>query len=453
MKNSMWIFAGLLVLVVGVVAALSFVKNHPTTQPSDSETATVDGPLVNDDPNTLTIWSWNTAAKALQSLVPAFNEKYPDIKIRVVEIPYEDANKKFNLAISSGTGFPDIWDAEAKVSNQFIKSGALLDITDKAKKYKNEFSDYKWPEVMNNGRIYGLPWDDAPVAVFYRRDIFEEAGINPDDIKVWDDFIEQGKKLSKIVGPDGKPKHYMTFISKKSDVQDTFQVFLQQLGGSVYDEKGNVTFNNDKGLKSLQLMKKMLDSGIAADDIGWWTPEFFDSMKTGKVATYTQGVWLGGQLKELAPNTFGKWGVFPLPAVTPGGIRSAALGGSNLTIPVKSKNPEAAWKFIEFALANKDSQLKMYRDYNIFPALKAAYKDPTFDAPNPFFANQKTSSIFIETQKRLPASWHYGPYFSATNSITSSELVKALNGEKTPQEALNAAAKQVNELVKKNKNL
>jgi lactose/L-arabinose transport system substrate-binding protein len=443
-NKMLWIIIAIVVVVaLGAVGYFWMVQ----TATKSSESMTQKTETKTESQNTITIWAWNTAAKSLQELVPAFNKKYPDIKVTVVDIPYTEANKKFRQAVSSGTGLPDVWDSEGPVTEEYAKAGALLDLTTWATPYKADFVEYKWSEVSVGEKIYALPWDSAPVAVFYRKDLFDAAGVKAEDIKTWDDYIAAGKKITKDTNGDGKPDQYMAMISPKADVQDTFEIFLAEMGGSLFDSQGKISFNSKEGVAAVVLMKKIIDSGIAAD-IGWWTPEFFNSFKTGSVASYMQGVWLGGQIKENAPATTGKWAVFPLPAVTPGGLRSAVNGGSNLAIPTKAKHPDLAWKFIEFALTNKENQLAMYKNYNIFPALKSAYTDPVFNEANPFFGNQKTSEVFIQIQEEIPTTWHYGQYYNEITSILSTHIVKALNGSQTPEQALAAAEKDVDEFIK-----
>ena len=271
--------------------------------------------------------------------------------------------------------------------------------------------------------------------------MFKASGVNPDSIKTWDDFITAGQKVTKA------PSQYMTLMSKKSDVGDFFQTLLAEFGGSEYDTAGNLTFNSPQGIQTVTLMKKILDSGVAAD-IGWWTPEFYSGIKSGQVASLTTGVWMGGQIATTAPDQTGKWAIMPVPATIVGGVRSAVRGGSNLAVTAKSTKADMAWKFIEFALANKDNQLKMYKDFGIFPALKSAYADPLFSTPDPYFSNQNTSQLFIQAQNVMPLTYHYGPYFIEVNNIISTEVVLAINGKKPIQQALADAETEANKILK-----
>lgn len=430
-----FILSGCLILCATVAFLFLRSKTISSTQTASNQ---INSP---NDSNILTVWAWNTAAKALQELVPSFNQKYPDIKVKIIDIPYNEANQQFRIAVTTGTGFPDVWDTEGPVTPEYIKSGALLDITARASQYKNDFVGYKMGEVTDsNGKIYALPWDSAPVGMFYRRDLFAKAGIDPNSILTWDDYIAAGKKLTNA------PHEYMTFISRTADVQDTFQIFLSQYGGSPFDVDGKPSFNSPQGIQAIMLMKKIYDAGIAAN-IGWWSTDMFAAIKSGAVASFPQGVWMGGQIKDTAPATTGEWGVIPLPAVQPGGIRTAIRGGSNLGITAKSTKADQAWKFIEFALANKDSQLKMYKDFDIFPALKSAYTDPVFSEPNPFYGNQITSQLFIKAQDSLPSNYHYGLKYTDSMNILSKEIIYAINNQKTPKQALQDAETEINSFL------
>jgi lactose/L-arabinose transport system substrate-binding protein len=58
-----------------------------------------------------------------------------------------------------------------------------------------KFPDFKRTELEVGDAAYAMPWDSGPVAVFYRRDFYEKAGVDPAKIKTWDDFIAAGKKV------------------------------------------------------------------------------------------------------------------------------------------------------------------------------------------------------------------------------------------------------------------
>jgi lactose/L-arabinose transport system substrate-binding protein len=437
---------GLVIVVVLLVLVVGWKMTHKTKVPTKAANSTTSKATVDTSSSSITVWAWSTAASALKDLIPSFNQEYPNIKVTVVDIPYNEVNPKFKTAVSNGTGFPDVMDTEGPLTSGYISSGALLDITDKATPLKDQFVAYKWSEVTKNNKIYALPWDSAPAGVFYRKDLFTAAGIDASSIKTWDDFIAAGKKVTKDLNGDGKPDQYMTLMSNTSDVSDMFQTLLDQGGGSEYNSQGQPTFNTPQALTALTTMKKIIDSGTAAN-IGWWTPEFFNGIKSGEIASLATGVWMGGQIKATAPDQSGKWAVMPLPAITAGGTRAAVRGGSNLAITAQSTKADAAWKFIEFALANKDSQLKMQKTEDIFPALKTAYSDPSYSTGDPYFGNQQVKKLFTQIQDTMPTNYLYGPLFLQANQILNTEATNALAGKVTPQQALDSTQSKISALM------
>jgi len=152
----------------------------------------------------ITVWSWNIAAEALDMLVPDFNKKYPDVKVTVVNMGNGDVyDKTLAGCAAGGTDLPDvvtIENSEAEIQwAQFPDCFANLKEFG-VEKYVDKFPAFKWTELMAGDGIYSLPWDSGPTVVFYRRDIYEQAGVDPASIKTWDDFIAAGKKILDATG-------------------------------------------------------------------------------------------------------------------------------------------------------------------------------------------------------------------------------------------------------------
>src|SRR5207248_3126385 len=71
----------------------------------------------------------------------------------------------------------------------------IADITKQAASYRKLIEPYKWTQAVLNGRLYAFPWDSGPMALFYRRSVFKQAGINPNSIQTWNDYYKAGLKL------------------------------------------------------------------------------------------------------------------------------------------------------------------------------------------------------------------------------------------------------------------
>lgn len=385
------------------------------------------------------VWAWNVAAKGLEATVADFNKKNPNIKIIVKDIGRTDVYDKLTVGLESGTGLPDVVQIEnepiANYLDKFPKG--FLDITDKAMKYKKDMDPSKMSILEKNGKIYGLPWDSAPAGIFYRRDYFEKAGVNPEAIKTWDDYIEAGKKVLSATGKKMLPINY-------TGDDALFRMIMNQEGVFYFNKKGEVQVNSPKAVKALAIIDKMVKAGITLNAPDWNT--FVTSTKNGRVATVPFGVWWGGTLKDQMSELSGKFGVIPCPAVEKGGNRATNLGGSNLLILSSTKVPEAAWKFVEHALATKEGQMTMYKKFALFPAYIPAYKDPYFEEGDKFFAGQKVSKLFGEMVPNIPEVY-YGPNHEEARQFVINAKAAVVTGEETPQEALNTAAKRISNAV------
>src|SRR5829696_4726420 len=141
----------------------------------------------------LTVWGWEAAINTLKEVAPDFEAAYPNIKVEYVVQPPADTYRNIQLAVSAGSGGPDVSVIEDSHLAQFVELGALADITDRVAPYRPLMNPYKWQAAESDGRTYAMPWDSGPVALYYRRDVFEEAGVDPASIETWQDYYDAAK--------------------------------------------------------------------------------------------------------------------------------------------------------------------------------------------------------------------------------------------------------------------
>src|SRR5258706_708847 len=163
--------------------------------------------------------------------------------------------------------------------------------------------------------------------------------------------------------------------------------------------------------------------------------------------------WMGGFMRTwLAPDTKGLWGVAPMPAMKDGQPRAANDGGSDFIILEQSQNKEAAWAFVEFMLARPESQIKIFKATDIFPALTATYKDPIFSEADPYFADQKAREVYTEVAKQIPTATIYGEHYQEISGFVQTAIQKYLTGSMSAAEALKEAATQIRQQTGLKKN-
>lgn len=344
---------------------------------------------------TLQIDGWNIAAASLQAVAPEFHEAHPDVRAHV-NMSGALLQARFMLALSAGVGAPDVSQLQAQEVMRYAVTGRLADLTPLARKYWDAFPESSWKDCTYDGKVYGIPWDLGPCAVFYKRDIFERYGIDPAAIETWDDYIAAGQRIV-----EGSGGHTRMLVHPTSSQDVMFEILLRQGGGQIFDDEGRIAINSPVTLRALLVMKQFVDSGISANS-AYWNQPYYASFNKDTIATYPMAVWFGGIIRDFAPATSGNWGVFPLPALEKGGPRTSSYGGSMLVIPEQGEKKDAAMKFVEFALCREDMQMLQYREFDLFPALTTVYEDAFFDEPMEFFGGQRIRRLFTEGIDEIP---------------------------------------------------
>ncbi len=369
------------------------------------------GPPVADLPpaqvhGSLQVWSWNIAAKSLQDLTPAYEQHDPGVHV-TVDMTGARMTTRLMLSLAAGVGAPDVSQLQNQDAPHYSVTGRLMDLTPVAAKYQKMFPASLWANCIQNGRIYAIPWDMGPCAVFYKRGVFKRYGIDPASIRTWDDYVKAGQTILQKSG--GRTK---MLPLGSNDMMNMFELLLQQTGGQVFDDQGRIAIGSPQARQALGILKGLRQAGICSD-VAAYGQEWMAGFNDESIATYPGAVWLGGIIKDAVGDYPGKkadWGVFRLPAVAPGGLRIANLGGSVLVIPAQCRNKDAAWAFIQYALCTSEGQLAQYQSNHLFPAFLPALQSPVLDEPDPFFGGQAVGRLFATDVTELPhlnrtASW------------------------------------------------
>jgi len=391
---------------------------------------------------TLEVWSW--ASEAWSVVLPSFKELYPNIEVKFSNMPWADVHDKASVAIAAGTGAPDVFSIDGAQLQKFIKAGGLLDLTEIIGPCKKDFPAYKIAEATGaDGKIYAIPWDMGPIGLFYRKDLWEAKKFEVPAL--WDDYVAQGIEFAK-------EKHYMIEMPK-GGTNYHFDVLLQQLGGSYFDKDGNVTVDNDLGIKAMTLLKKMYDAGITAD-IAQWSPGWYSAWKEGTLITNWGAAWMGhvfpDNIKKDEP-TFGQWRIAPLPAFEKGGAISSNAGGSNAVIPAQTKNKEAAVAFAVYSMASVEGQVVGTLAGNISAYLPALRDPRVANATNPMYGDQKYFALFADLAEKVPTNFIRAAAYNESTSVISDITAKILSGELTVEAGIKQAGEKIREIAKKYK--
>jgi lactose/L-arabinose transport system substrate-binding protein len=396
----------------------------------------------------IVVWGWKAAmgdTMVASGVIDDFKAAYPDVEVEIQEVNPSDVYVNFPLALTAGESDPDVVLIESAHLSQIVALGGLLDLTDKVAPYVDQVNAYRWPDATLDGKIYAMPWDSGPVVMYYRRDVFEKAGLPTDPdavgelVSTWDGYLDVCRTIKEQTGL------YCFAHNKANNYGRLYEMVLWEQGLGYYDAKtGDITIDSEQNVKTLEMLGQFWKEDLASDNLEWTDPWYaeFSSLDT-PVATLIEASWMDVFLKSwIAPGTEGLWGVTRMPAGPYGGARASNDGGSTFVINGKTDNPDAAWAFVEFTLARPESQLKMFKISGFIPALETTYDDPVFQEPDPFFDGQPTRLVYLDVVKTIPTATVYGPHYSEMNSAVSYAIQQYAAGM-SAQEALSEAADEI----------
>lgn len=383
----------------------------------------------------ITIWSWDVAAKAMTRLGRAFEQAHPGTTVKVVDIGYDNAYDKITVGLGAGSGLPDVITVEGYKLPSYISAypGGLVDVTDRAARYRTSFNQAAWRTVTDaRGHVFALPWDSGPCGLFHRVDHFRQAGVDPAGLTTWDRFVQAGVTLKARTG------RKLLVMDSRQD--STLGMLLQQQGQGWFTG-GKVAVATPAAVRALTVLKQLVDHGLVDFENGW--DGLVSATHDGKAATTPTAAWWDGTLTGEMPDLKGRFGVVPLPAFTEGGVRTSNNGGSTLAVTGQSKNPETAFAFVEFLLANPANQVSMLQHEGLFPAYLPALKDPSLQRPDPYYAgSQKVMSLFAGLAGDIPPVEYTGDD-SKAGDIVNTAVNKVLHNGADPASELRSAARQI----------
>lgn len=416
----------LVAALAGVAVAATAISGCATAAPAASQSPAVDLDAVLNEPAELTLWSWSTN---VQAVVDAFEAKYPEISIEVVNVGTgNDHYTKLQNAIKAGKGAPDIATMEYGVLPQFALEGSVVDLKQFGfEKYEDEFAPAAWSAVNVGDGLYELPHNSGPMALFYNKDVFDRLGVEVPT--TWDEYLDAARKIHAA-----DPNSYIAADAGDSGFT---QSMIQAFGGKPFQTDGTDVKIDlaDKGTTAYtDFYQQLIDEGLLAPVAGW-SDEWYKGLASGNIATLATGAWMAGSLASGVKDGAGKWRVAPLPTEKKGEKASAMNGGGGFVIPKQSKNQAAAAAFLRFMETGEGRAIWIAAGQ--FPTMTSDLESQSFlDAKNDYFGGQEINKIFAQSAADARTGWQFLPYNSYAGTIFGDYVGKAYLGEETLAEGL-----------------
>jgi len=391
----------------------------------------------------IVIWAWDErATETIKVPTLEFEKLNPDVDVIPLNFGVSDAHDKILTSLAAGVGAPDIYFMEMEGIGRYIALGGAQDITAEIEPYKGLFPPAYWQPYLYKGRVFGVPWDGGPSAVFYRKDIFDQEGI--EFPKNWQEYAEAGRKIAKDLDGDGKIDRYMGLTCAWLTQQ-----WIQGRGGVITDEKGQVLFDNPVVTEVVQWVSDRIREDKSMKYKEPWDPESFEMIKKDMYATVPVAFWYSGfGLQKFAyrPELEGKWRVARwLPWQKGDPPTGANAGGSGWLISPQTKNVKACVELLKYISIRMESQVHVALEHGVFPVNLKALEE-LGKQPSAFFGGQKVFQLLSEELKDAP-SIVYGPQwsliFGSLQRAIDRVVLEGVSVEKAIKDAVVEAKKEL----------
>ena len=384
----------------------------------------------------------------LDFLKKGFEEENPGYKVKLVPAPSMEADyqTKTAMMLRSSDSVDVVFIDNIPLLHSYIKGGLMAPIPE-LENWKGwpNFFDYTQKGVQDNGKYYGLHVSTSCIVLYYNKELFKKAGIPiPWEPKNWQEIIDAAEMIKKT-SPDVYPFWFTANSAGEATTMYTALMLLYGTGETFYKD-GKWYVASQGLLDSLKFIDKAFKDGITPPRdvilnkhsgsmlVDTYAPE-------QKVGIILEGGWLSSLWTGDKEKTKDYYGVTVMPTQfgqSPGHITVA--GGWLMGINAKSKNKDAAWKFMEFT-TRKDSMLEGVLLSNNTTPRKDVAEDPGY----PEIMRKPTK--FLEFAQFRPADENY-PYVSSELRTAVEEVA---SGQKTPEKAMKGFADSMERTLGKDK--
>jgi len=360
-----------------------------------------------------------------RDLAQAFEHAHPGKRIVVELKDWTVAHGRILHWISEAQGpdltiVPDVWLAE-------FAPGLDAYVGKLPATFLGDFNPIMLERSRFQGQVLGLIWAASTKALFYRKDLFDRAGIPPPSN--WRELLVAAQKLSQ------PPDVYGLAVpgAPEADTADNFYFFLWSNGGQLFTPHGRPSLNSPEAVESLTFFRDLVRKYRVTEPapVQCDRPCAEDLFASGKAAMVETGPWLIRTICARAKPV--PFSVVPLPrnkeAIT-------QLVTDHLVLLRSSRRKSEALEFIKFAY--QPSWRLRWARLGMVPELKAVENDR-------FFSDDPVWRVFISqlSQARWIPLMKWEPVDRAIRDMEG----EVLAGRAEPPEALNSLAKQIEILL------
>lgn len=283
----------------------------------------------------VTIWYyWETEGhqEALNHIIDEFNGSQSGLTVEAKYVPFADFKKQLSIGASAAE-LPDLVILDNPDHASYAAMGIFADLTGRFD--VSTYYDGPVNSCTLDGKLYGVPFGSNDLVLFYNKDMLEKAGCEVP--ATWDELLETAKACTT-----DSVSGFAHCALQNEEGTFNFLPWVWSTGATSYE------INSEGGIKALNFVKDMVDSGaMTKEAINWTQGDTMHQFIAGNLAMMINGTWQIPTMRADAPDV--NWGVAPIPKdANP----VSGLGGENYAV-IAGGNEEGAIKFLEYAVSGE----------------------------------------------------------------------------------------------------
>lgn len=369
-----------------------------------------------------------------EKAIEEFKALHPKVNVELEVVGWQQNHDTMAQRLAAGA-LPDIANTATMWIPEFVESGGMKPISEDM--ISPELRAAFIPGILKNGaayrgEIWGMPMVAHTRGMFWNKDIFKEAGLDPEkQPRTWEEFKHAVLTIHEKTGKFG-----YGFDAKGVQAFRYFGIFLWNNGGDYFGEDGKAAFNSPEGVEAMTFLADLVKAGAVPDPTGTNMEEVEDQFVGGRMGIIIDGAYFVATLRDKAPDI--SYGVTTAP-IAAEGKPNVVVGVTDALIVSKDAEPELVRAFFDVAFT-LERRTQFDRAEAFLPVLNAQLDLPEFKEP--------PMDSFAAT---LPdARWDpLHPNYGQMQQLLKTAMQKSFTGT-DPKVALDEAAAEFNALVEEN---
>jgi arabinosaccharide transport system substrate-binding protein len=274
------------------------------------------------------------------------------------------------------------------------------------------------------GLIFGVPRDVHPVTLIYRKDLFDEAGVDLQSPRTWPEFQEACLRFQSYWASHGRPDRKA--IELYATQSEELLLMLLQRHINLIDDQNQIHFTDPIVAQTVAFYAQLVagEDRITADTLPG-TPLAYRDLADGRIAAMLTPDWRLAYVKEFAPELAGKLAMRSLPVFDATDAPTSTWGGTMIGIPKAARDPAASWRLLQYLCLSHDGIVARHDYSSILPPMPEFWSDEIYRRPDAFFGGQPIDPLYISLAGQIPTRY-MTPFSITAQSALSLVLNRAV---------------------------